>query len=157
MDNDDFVGGLNPALPTDKITTLPALSAALAFDVALESDSVENLCAKYELNPSQLQTLLDHPVFKQLVDNMRAEIVERGLTFKLKAKIQADMYLQEVHKIVTDERMPANVRADLIKSTVKWADLEPKNTEGGNGNQAFKLVINLPQTTKAAPITIESE
>ncbi len=146
--NEAFVSGiLDNRLPTSSAvdSPLPALSAALALDLALEADNVEGLCKKYQLTYQQFQTLVDHPVFSQLVNDMRAEIRERGMTFRMKASVQADMYLEQVHKMVMDENIPSSVRADLIKSTVKWADLEPKQKGSGEGSgPAFKLVINMP-------------
>lgn len=143
--NENFLSGITDrSLPVNEGLLLPAFSAALMLDLALEADTLENLCVKYEITLLELQNLLDNTAFYKAVMDMKGEIGERGVSFRLKAAIQADMYLQDIHKMVSDATTPASVKLDAIKSIVKWADLEPKPKDGAMNGNAFKLVINMP-------------
>lgn len=156
--NEAFLSGITDhALPLTDGLLMPAFSAALILDLALESDSLENLCNKYKITPLDLQSLLDNAAFYKAVTDMKSEIGERGVSFKLKAAIQADMYLQDIHKMVSDATTPASVKLDAIKSVVKWADLEPKQKDTAGGGSAFKLVINMPGNSSVVQpaITVE--
>ena len=67
--------------------------------------------------------------------------------------------------LIHDPAVSPAVKADLIKSTVKWAGLEPKNTENDNnaGTGGVKIMINLgssPSDMKvidATPRVIEDD
>jgi hypothetical protein len=66
------------------------------------------------------------------------------MTFKLKARAQAEELLTTSWTLIHSPDVSAAVKADLIKSTVKWGGLEPKNevnAEGASGG--VKITINL--------------
>ena len=66
------------------------------------------------------------------------------MTFKLKARAQAEELLTTSWTLIHSPDVSPAVKADLIKSTVKWGGLEPKNdvvTEGAGGG--VKITINL--------------
>ena len=82
---------------------------------------------------------------------------EKGLTFKLKARAQAEELLTTSYLLIHDPAVSPAVKADLIKSTVKWAGLEPKNTEVSDGAAGgVKITINLGGQTHEAQV-IEQE
>jgi hypothetical protein len=82
---------------------------------------------------------------------------DKGLTFKLKARAQAEELLTTSWLLIHDPAVSPAVKADLIKSTVKWAGLEPKDTtvtDGGTGG--VKITINLgadPKDTRTIEAT----
>jgi hypothetical protein len=86
------------------------------------------------------------PVFLKKVEHYRSEVQEKGLTFKMKARAQAEELLVTSWTLIHSPDVSAAVKADLIKSTVKWGGLEPKNdidaTAGGGG---VRITINLNQ------------
>ena len=100
----------------------------LAFDVALlREDGGETEAEVFErhgITASMLAGLDRNPLFVKAVELYRKEIVEKNLTFRLKARVQADELLRQSYLMIHDEEVPASVRADLIKSTVKWAGLD---------------------------------
>jgi hypothetical protein len=84
-------------------------------------------------------------------------VQEKGLTFKLKARAQAEELLTTSYLLIHDPAVSPAVKADLIKSTVKWAGLEPKNTEVSDGaGGGVKITINLGGQTHEAQV-IEQE
>jgi hypothetical protein len=104
------------------------------------------------------------PVFLKRVESYRDEVREKGLTFRLKARAQAEELLTTSYMLIHDPAVSPAVKADLIKSTVKWAGLEPKNNEDQNASVGgVKIMINLGSNTQdarvidATPRVIESD
>src|SRR4249920_27896 len=101
----------------------------LAFDVALSlensGDTVQELLIRYRLHASDILAFNADPIFLRRVDHFRNEIRDKGVTFKLKARAQAEELLTTSWLLIHDPAVSPAVKADLIKSTVKWAGLEP--------------------------------
>jgi hypothetical protein len=97
----------------------------------------------------------DH-IFLKKVEHYRTEVKDKGLTFKLKARAQAEELLTTSWMLIHDSAVSPAVKADLIKSTVKWAGLEPKDS--GPQDQStggVKITINLGNDPRDAR-TIEA-
>lgn len=144
---DDLLAGLAEVEePTPEPSLAPALigpwPAKLSFDVAFgESDDV--IRAKYNLSEPALQSIYLNPTFRKEVSEKQAVLREEGITFKTKAKMQAEMYLENVHDIINSETAAPSVKLDAIKSIVKWAGYEPKpeSSAQGQSQQKTQLVI----------------
>lgn len=98
----------------------------LAFDIALGGTSYDDLQAHYNLSDLELERILVHPTFRREVVNHEKEIRDNGVTFKSKAKVQAELYLENLHDIITGVDTPPSVKLDAIKSIVQWAGYQPK-------------------------------
>ena len=97
------------------------------------------------------------PIFLKKVDIYRSEIQEKGITFRLKARAQAEELLTTSWTLIHSAEVSPSVKADLIKSTVKWANLEPKNDPNQIENTGgVKIMINLGGEEKSMTV-IESE
>lgn len=141
----------------------------LAFDVALclegSGESLDEIKDRHRIDADDLLVFNKDPVFLKRVETYRDEVKEKGLTFRLKARAQAEELLTTSYMLIHDPAVSPAVKADLIKSTVKWAGLEPKNTENDNnaGTGGVKIVINLgssPSDMKvidATPRVIEDD
>ena len=96
---------------------------------------------------SQTQDLLEFnrdPLFLKRVEHFRSEVQEKGITFKMKARAQAEELLTTSWALIHSPDVSAAVKADLIKSTVKWAGLEPKNDISDTGaSGGVRISINL--------------
>lgn len=119
--------GYPPTLPIEvamKVAPLPAIKDAYGF--------TDEEWAALQYDPAFLADL-----------SQAAEMVKReGMTFKLKAKLQAEELLKTSWKLIHDIATPPNVKADLIKSTARWAGFDQKDL-GGSGGNAFNIQINL--------------
>jgi hypothetical protein len=120
----------------------------LAFDVALtlegSGETLQEVVARHAITTNDILQFNQDPVFLKKVEHYRIEVREKGVTFKLKARAQAEELLTTSWLLIHDPGVSPTVKADLIKSTVKWAGLEPKNdvvSEGGTGG--VKITINL--------------
>jgi hypothetical protein len=120
----------------------------LAFDVALRlegsGEDVNEIMERHHLEAHSLLVFNKDPVFLRQVAKYRDEIREKGITFRLKARTQAEELLKTSWLLIHSPDVSAAVKADLIKSTVKWAGLEPKNDVGaGEGSGGVRITINL--------------
>lgn len=136
-------------------------SDRLAFDIALtlegSGETLQEVMTRHKIAASDIITFNADPVFLKKVEHYRDEVREKGLTFKLKARAQAEELLTTSWMLIHDPAVSPAVKADLIKSTVKWGGLEPKNevsNEGGGGG--VRITINLGNSPQDAR-TIEAE
>jgi hypothetical protein len=128
----------------------------LAYEVALGVDGADALFAKYGLAREQAVALLGSAAFIGTVKRYKEEFTTTGISFKLKAKIQAEDLLTHSYLMATDPEVPFPVRADLIKWTARVAGLEPKDKDGGGGAAAgFTLNISFSGDRPAEPRVIE--
>jgi len=124
-------------------------SDRLAFDIALtlegSGETLTEVTVRHNITTQDILGYNQDPVFLKRVESYRDEIREKGLTFRLKARAQSEELLTTSWLLIHDPSVSAAVKADLIKSTVKWAGLEPKNTDNDGGNNAggVKITINL--------------
>jgi hypothetical protein len=136
-------------------------SDRLAFDIALtlegSGETLQEVITRHKIAASDIINFNADPVFLKKVEHYRGEIQEKGLTFKLKARAQAEELLTTSWMLIHDPAVSPAVKADLIKSTVKWGGLEPKTevgAEGGTGG--VRITINLGPDPKDAR-TIEAD
>ena len=132
-------------------------SDRLAFDIALtlegRGEPLSEVMGRHSIEPPDMLRFNSDPVFLKRVDLYRTEIREKGMTFKLKARAQAEELLTTSWLLIHDPAVSPNVKADLIKSTVKWAGLEPKGEDGeGQATGGVKIMINLGGGTDNAQV-----
>ena len=133
----------------------------LAFDVALtlegSGETLQEVMARHNISANDILTFNADPVFLKKVESYRNEVREKGLTFKLKARAQAEELLTTSWLLIHDPAVSPAVKADLIKSTVKWAGLEPKDAGPQDNNSGgVKITINLGSDPRDAR-TIEAQ
>jgi hypothetical protein len=114
----------------------------LPIEVALKTASMGEIREAYGYTPEEWMKLRDEPAF--LADLAAAvEMVKtEGMSFKLKSRLQAEELLKTSWQLVHNADTPASVRADLIKSTVRWAGYDAKDAAPSTGT-GFNIQINL--------------
>lgn len=141
-------------------------SDRLAFDVALtlegSGETLQEVMGRHSIDANDLITFKRDPVFLKKVEHYRDEVREKGMTFRLKARAQAEELLTTSYLLIHDPGVSPAVKADLIKSTVKWAGLEPKNDDNAEGAAGgVRITINLGSSQKDArtieATTVEAE
>ena len=119
------------------------------MDIALalegSGETLPDIMTRHSITTSDLGDYNQDSMFLKKVDHLRDEVREKGMTFRLKAKAQAEELLTTSWTLIHSPDVSATVKADLIKSTVKWGNLEPtKDTvEVGSGG-GVTIQINLP-------------
>ena len=130
----------------ERMRAAPALYQAkherLAYELALRMEPAEETFARYGYDEAAAIALMESPAFSGLLDRTAKDVQENGLSFKAKARAQAEDLLAHSYDLATDPLCSAAVRADLIKWTAKVAGLEPTSKDaekpGGGG-----LVLNI--------------
>jgi hypothetical protein len=115
----------------------------LPIELALRTAPVPEICAAYGIDRDQLVALTQDPVFAKAYNNARDELQKDGMGFRIKARMQAEALLGKSWAMIHADGTPTAVKADLIKSTIRWAGLEPKGDGAGGVNGAFQININL--------------
>jgi hypothetical protein len=134
----------------------------MACELALEVEEPGIIFARYGYTDETAVGLLETPGFASTLERISKEVRESGLSFKTKARAQAEQLLATSFEIATDPQQNTAVRADLVKWTCKMAGYEPKtNDEKGAGNGGLNLSITFagqaPQVVTHQPLTIEGE
>jgi hypothetical protein len=135
------------------------------FDLALlmegSGEKLDDLLERHEYDANHLLTFKGDTIFLHKLAACRDEVRTKGLTFRVKARAQAEELLKTSWLLIHDPVVSPAVKADLIKSTVKWAGLDttPAN-EGQSGAGGVTITINLggqtlDVTAKHAPPAIE--
>ena len=119
-----------------------------AFDLALllegSGEKLNELIERHEVSVDELLVFKKDATFLQKVETYREEVRTKGLTFRVKARAQAEELLKTSWLLIHDPIVSPAVKADLIKSTVKWAGLDTTSpNEGQNNAGGVTITINL--------------
>lgn len=117
--------------------------AMLPYELAMKVDTPQKICLAYGLAKEQFAAIISHPVFIKAYQEAVEALKIDGMTFKLKARMQAEDHLATAWAMIQDKGTSDSVRADLIKNTVRWAGYDAKAAEVGGGGTAFNIQINL--------------
>ena len=136
-------------------------SDRLAMDIALllegSGETLPEVIQRHSITVADLGRFNADPVFLRKVDILRVEVRDNGMTFRLKAKAQAEELLTTSWTLIHSPDVSATVKEKLIAHTVKWGGLEPKpdamleSVTGG-----VNITINLAEQT-SSPRVIEHE
>jgi hypothetical protein len=117
---------------------------SLPLELALRERQPHELCAAYGISRDEWARLRADPLFQAAVGRSVDQLKQDGMGFKLKAQLQSEGLLQESWRLIHDPDTPANVRAELIKTTWKYAGYEPeKASDNGPTQNAFVINLNL--------------
>ena len=137
-------------------------SDRLAFDIAImlegSGETTEEVFARHRICADDMLRYNKDPIFLKKVEGYRTSIREEGMTFRLKARAQAEELLTTSWTMIHNPEVNAAVKADLIKHTIKWSGLEPKNdniVDGNNGG--VRITINLGNELERAGPVVEHE
>ena len=139
------------ALPSKSITPInPADPARLGYpptlpiEIAMRTSSVHVVCESYGIEEGEWELIRHDPTFLGDLQRAIEMLKEEGMSFKVKAKLQAEELLKSSWRMIHDPTAPPAVRADLIKATMRWAgyDVPPSQLQGAVGGAGFSIAIN---------------
>lgn len=119
----------------------PQWDAKLVIDYVLGA-STEAICEEYHLTYAAWERIQLDVGFMGKVAALRKELEKDGATFALKAKLQAEVLLDESFKMAMNTEVDDRVRAKLIADTVRWAGFD-KSGSVADGTGGFSININL--------------
>tara|TARA_Y100001956_G_scaffold30113_1_gene29737 strand:- start:160 stop:549 length:390 start_codon:yes stop_codon:yes gene_type:complete len=106
--------------------------------------SADAICEAYDLQHHEYMAIKSDVSFMAQVANMRKELEKEGVSFRLKAQMQAECYLDKVWELVQSSNTDPKVKAALIKDTVRWAGFDnPVGSGPGGAGGGFQVTINL--------------
>lgn len=120
-------------LPPDPSNSAP-YPRGLALDLVLEVGTLKEILDSYGLEPERFKIIMQNPAFRREYDAHKESMEVEGWSFKKKAQAQAELYLNLMYRLASSDQTPAAVRADIMKSTVKWAGLDAPNPGSTNNN-----------------------
>lgn len=115
---------------------------AITLDLAL-GVSEDDILEAYGLQYHELQEIKHDPVIINQVAHLQKELAKDGVSFKTKSRLMAEALLDSTWKLIHKEGVSHTVKADLIKSVVRWAKYDTNESVGGGGSQNFQLNIHL--------------
>jgi hypothetical protein len=113
----------------------------LPVELALQETPRKDLLIMYGYNPVTWEKLRQNPTFQKAVQDATEMLQREGMTFRIKARMQAEGLLQTSWHLIHNKDTPAAVKADLIKHTWKVAGVEPKETMAAI--TPLQIMINL--------------
>lgn len=123
----------------------------------MRTSSTRDVCEAYGIAEEEWELIRHDPTF--LADLQRAVdmLKEEGMSFRIKAKLQAEELLKTSWRMIHNPTTPPSVAADLIKSTARWAqyDVPPSQMPATPGS-GFSININLGNAGPSARV-IEAE
>lgn len=119
----------------------------LPLELALRTASTKEICESYGIDKAQWDKLRHDPALKKEVADYLEDLKTEGVSFKMKARLQSEELLKTSWKLIhsSNDQVPPNVKADLIKFTVRAAGLDGSKDQvgGGVGGNSFQININL--------------
>lgn len=130
--------------------------AQLPIELALAEIPTKEIFASYGLTKADYLRLGADEGFCAQVVKYKEALKTDGVSFEMKARLQADALLQESWRMIhaPDTQVPPAVKADLIKSTMKWAGHDQKATRMGDGGPALKINIMFGSAQPVHPVKV---
>jgi hypothetical protein len=115
------------------------------MDLALGVEDLGSILDRYGLVKAQFDHLYALPAFRMELAALRKEVAEKGITFRRKAALQAEMYLAELDNLMADVSgsVAPGVKVDIFKTLAKLGDLEPKESKTDQGGSTSNIQINI--------------
>ena len=117
----------------------------LPIEVALRVAPNSKICEAYGISRTEWEDIRRQPGFVNAVAAARKELEKEGMSFKMKARLQAEELLKTSWRMIhaPDERVPPTVKADLLKFTVRAAGLDGSKDPAVAGGPQNALQINI--------------
>lgn len=135
----------------------------LAVELALALDDADAIFARYGYTQDQALALARSDAFVTILERIAREVKASGLSFRTKARMQAEELLGSSFEMATDPTCSSAVRATLIQWTAKMGGLEPKEKGDDGKGQGSGLTLSItfagqpPQTVVQTRETLTIE
>lgn len=123
----------------------PALAGwppMLPIELALGEDKPKDICEAYGITREQFVDLIKLPAFQKAYVDAKEMLQKEGMTFKVKARMQAEELLKTSWALIHSQYTQSNIKAKLIEATWRVAGFEPKESDKAAG-QNMQINIHL--------------
>ena len=129
----------------------------LPIEIAMRTSSTRAVCEAYGITEDEWDLIRFDPVFLSDLQRAADMLKEEGMSFRIKAKLQAEELLKSSWRMIHDPNAPPAVRADLIKATMRWAQYDvPPSQQAGAPGSGFHISFNF-NGARAEPRLINVE
>ena len=121
---------------------------SLPIEIAMREMPVKEVCAAYGITRSEWDDIRVNPLFVRALEKANEMLQQEGMSFRAKARLQSEELLKTSWALIhsSNDQVPPNVKADLIKFTIKAAGLDAsieQKSQGGGGGIGNALQINI--------------
>lgn len=139
-----LAGNLDEGYVRPKDPALIGWPPTLPVEIALKTAPMDDIRVAYGYSKDEWAALPRDPVFLADLAAAVTMVKKEGMSFKIKAQLQAEELLKSSWRLIHEPDTPASVRADLIKATMRWAGYDVKEAQGAaGGGNALNIQINL--------------
>lgn len=131
------VAPVNPENPA-----LLGYPPTLPIEVAMRTAPIKDICEAYGIDRDEWEALRVHPLFVADVKAAMETLKEEGMSFRFKARMQAEELLKTSWAMIHNATNPPSVRADLIKFTIRAAGLD-QSAQKESQQQGFAPTLNI--------------
>jgi hypothetical protein len=117
--------------------------ATLPIELAMGEYPRNDILTAYGITPELWDVLRFNPTFRKAITDAQTLLRKDGMSFRLKARMQAEALLETSWNIIHSLHTPAAVKADLIKHTHRVAGYEPKSNDPVLGGTALQINLHL--------------
>lgn len=113
---------ITPVAPADPARL--GYPPTLPLEVALRTAPLRQICEAYGISEEEWNHIRTEELFLRDLRAAVDMVAKEGMSFKLKAKLQAEELLKTSWRLIHDPEAPPAVRSQLIQATVRWAGLD---------------------------------
>lgn len=117
----------------------------LPIELALRERPPKEILGEYGIDQAEWDRIRQEPRFIKALEQAVADMKRDGMGFKVKARLQAEELLKTRWNLIhsPNSAVPPAVKADLIKSTMRWAGFDNKGEGQGGPVAGAALQINI--------------
>jgi hypothetical protein len=125
------------------------------IDVAIGTESFDDVCHTYSLDPEAIRAYEQDVLFNQKLLVAKQAVDDDGTAFRARCRKVVHDSLPQMRDVIHDPDMPGNTRIEAFKTLAKLANLEPKDNSAQTGpaltftivapgGARHETVINMP-------------
>jgi hypothetical protein len=144
------------AEPSRKVVPLnPSDPAHLGYpptfviEIAMRTAPVRAICEAYGISEEEWECIRHEEVFLRELKQAVEFVQQEGMSFRLKARLQAEELLKTSWRMIHDPEVPPAVRSQLLQATMRWAQYDTPATQTVNSGNGVSININFSGTEPA--------
>ena len=116
--------------------------------LAIGTQSFEDVCLSFELDPDQIRALDDDPLFVSRMAQARAAVEDDGRAFRARCRTIVQATIPRLGEIIRDPDVPASTQVEAFKALVKFGGLEPKDVVQAGTGATLNFTIIAPDGSR---------
>lgn len=116
------------------------------IEIALRTSPVRTICEEYGISEQEWDLIRNEPLFIGDLKRALEMLQQEGMSFKIKARLQAESLLQTSWREIHSPDTPPAVRSQLIQATMKWAGYDAPPQDKSAAGAGFSISINFNGT-----------